>query len=76
MIKDARGHQCAECLAAAIGQKGDFAGQVGRQLVERPAEAIEPPQDPLQALLVLEPNLLGDDPVLAGRTDVVQVTFH
>ena len=76
MIEDARGHQGAQGLATPIGQKGNLAGQVGRQLVEGPAESIEPSQDPFQSLLVLAADLLGDDPVLAGRPDIVEVAFH
>ncbi len=76
VIEDARGHQGPQRLAAAIGQEGDLAGEVGRQLVEGPAESIEPAQDPFQPLLVLAADLLGDDPVLAGRPDIVEVGLH
>ena len=73
VIEDARGHDCPERLAAAIGEEGDLAGEVGRQLVEGPAESIEPAHDPFEPLLVLAPDLLGDDPVLPGRPDVIEV---
>ena len=76
VIEDARGHQRPQRLAAAIGQEGDLPGEVGRQLVEGPAESIEPAHDPFQPLLVLAADLLGDDPVLAGRPDVVEVGLH
>ena len=76
VIEDARGHQGPQRLAAAIGQEGDLAGEVSRQLVEGPAESIEPAQDPFQPLLVLAADLLGDDPVLAGRPDIVEIGLH
>ncbi len=76
MIEDARGHQRPQRLTAAIGQKGDLAGQISRQLVECPAKSVEPEQDPFQPLLMLAAYLLGDDPVLPRGTDVVEVGLH
>ena len=76
VVEDAGGDEGPQGLAAAIGQEGDLPCEVSRQLIKGPAELVEPAGDPFQAILMLAANLLGDDPVLPGRTDIVEVGLH
>ena len=76
VVEDAGRDERPQRLAAPVGQEGDLARQVGRQLVERPAELVQPAGDPVEPPLMLALDLLGDDPVLPRGADVVEVGLH